>query len=314
MASLYITRRIRTFLIFGIIIASLIIAFSKSKILNSFFKSEKTEIASSPEESAKQFESYMYYTKIDFKFVAEDIREKDNEVNRILKNTNFNEIYSKSTKNNNITKIIQLPIESYRDVMNRLKQLSDLEFAELKKSEETASIEQLRKRLQEEENNKKQIRTEQYINEEKRWEDLKKKDDIIASLNNEIIEKEKSQKYVLAKVDISRILSGDVGIAKSLKIFGITFIESLVFITIGLFVCYLIIIGLTRLFVILGIKTRSVSSSRYGRYGGYGSSSYGYGDYNYGYGEKRIKRKYIRKPKHKDKNSEPDKNHKTDAK
>lgn len=314
MASLYITRRIRALLIFVIIMASLIIAFSKSKILNSFFRSEKTEIASSPEELAKQFESYMYYTKIDFKFVTEDIREKDNEVNRILKNTNFNEIYSKSTKNNNITKIIQLPIESYRNVMNKLKQLPDLEFAELKKSEETASIEQLRKRLQEEENNKKQIRTEQYSNEEKRWEDLKKKDDIIASLNNEIIEKEKSQKYVLAKIDISRILSGDIGIAKSLKIFGITFIESSVFITIGLFVCYLIIIGLTRLFVILGIKTRSGSSSRYGKYGGYGSSSYGYGDYNYGYGEKRIKRKYIRKPMHKDKNSEPDKNHKTDAK
>ena len=313
MASLYITRRIRTFLIFGIIIASLIIAFNRSKILKAFFKPEKTTIASVPEEAIEQFESYMYYTKIDFKFIAEDIREKNNEVNRILRNTNFNEIYSKSTKNN-ITKIIQLPIDSYRNVMSKLKQLPDLEFAELKKSEETASIEQLRKRLQEEENNKKQIRTEQYINEEKRWEDLKKKDDIIASLNNEIMEKEKSQKYVLAKIDISRILSGDVGIAKSLKIFGITFIESFVFITIGLFVCYLIIIGLTRLFVILGIKTRSGSSSRYGRYGEYGSSSYGYGDYNYGYGEKRIKRKYIRKPKHKDKDSESDESNKTDAK
>ncbi|MEA3475438.1 MAG: hypothetical protein U9R23_03210 [Candidatus Cloacimonadota bacterium] len=312
MASLYITRRIRTLLIFVVIMASLIIAFSRSKILKTFFKPEKTTIASTPEEATEQFESYMYYTKIDFKFVTEDIREKDNEVSRILKNTDFNEIYSKSTKNNNITKIIQLPIDSYRNVMNKLKQLPDLEFAELKKSEETASIEQLRKRLQEEENNKRQIRTEQYINEEKRWEDLKKKDDIIASLNNEIIEKEKSQKYVLAKIDISKILSGDVG--KSLEIFGITFIESLVFITIGLFVCYLIIIGLTRLFVILGIKTRYGSSSRYGQYGRYGSSSYGYGDYNYGYGEKRIKRKYIRKPKQKDKNSEPDKNHKTDAK
>jgi len=290
-----------------------IIAFNRSKILKAFLKPEKTTIASAPEEATEKFESYMYYTKIDFKFVTEDIREKNNEVNRILRNTNFNEIYSKSTKNN-ITKIIQLPIDSYRNVMSKLKQLPDLEFAELKKSEETTSIEQLRKRLQEEENNKKQIRTEQYINEAKRWEDLKKKDDIIASLNNEIMEKEKSQKYVLAKIDISRILSGDVGIAKSLKIFGITFIESFVFITIGLFVCYLIIIGLTRLFVILGIKTRSGSSSRYGRYVGYGSSSYGYGDYNYGYGEKRIKRKYIRKPKHKDKDSESDESNKTDAK
>lgn len=314
MASLYITRRIRTLLIFVIIMASIIIAFNRSKILKAFLKPEKTAIASAPEEATEQFESYIYYTKIDFKFVTEDIREKDNEVSRILKNINFDEIYSKSTKNNNITKIIQLPIDSYRNVMNKLKQLPDLEFAELKKSEEAASIEQLRKRLQEEENNKKQIRTEQYINEEKRWEDLKKKDDIIASLNNEIIEKEKSQKYVLAKIDISKILSGEVGITESLRIFGITFIESFVFITIGLFVCYLIIIGLTRLFVILGIKTRSGSSSRYGRYGGYGSSSYGYGDYNYGYGEKRIKRKYIRKPKHKDKNSEADESNKTDAK
>jgi len=71
---------------------------------------------------------------------------------------------------------------------------------------------------------------------------------------------------------------------------------------------------LTRVFAILGIKTRSGSSaSRYGRYskysgyggyGGYGSSSkygYGYGYGDEGYGGKRIKRKYIRKPIHKDK-------------
>lgn len=309
MASLYITRRIRSFLIFGVIIFSLLVAFSKSKILDSFLKSSKTITASSPEKAVNLFNSYNYNTKLDLRFVTNNIQEIKNELDKTIKNNKLNVVYSIS-KANNITKLIELPSSRYLDDLSTLMNSPYLVSDELIKSTEALSVEGLNIRIQDSEKEleeiKIKIKDSRTYTERENYD--KAKGELIANidtLTKELKEKEQRENYILAKIDISGILSRNVGITKSLKIFGITFFESLVFVTIALFICYLIIIGLTRIFKVLGIKTSSGSASRYGRYG---SKSYGYGDYSYsGYGEKRIKRKYIRKPMHKDEGSEPKK-------
>ena len=318
MASFYITRRIRSFLIFGIIIVSLIVAFNRSKIMDSFLKHSKTIAAKSPEKAIKIFTNYNYDTKIDLRFVTQNIQEIKNKLDEIIKNNKLNVLY-KINKGNNITKLIELPNDKYKELLSSLTASPSLVSEELIRSPEYISIDDLKRRksnienyIQELEEKRKNSRTT--YDREEAQKSIDKQTSIRDSLKALLSFKEQKGDLLLAKVDISRILSRSVGIVQSLKTFGLTFVQSFVFITIALLLCYLIILGLTRVFAILGIKTRSGSSaSRYGRYskysgyggyGGYGSSSkygYGYGYGDEGYGGKRIKRKYIRKPIHKDK-------------
>ncbi|MCK4359013.1 MAG: hypothetical protein KAW92_09765 [Candidatus Cloacimonetes bacterium] len=316
MASLYITRRIRNFLIFGIIIVSLIVAFSRSKIHNLFLKATKTVTASAPKKAINLFNNYNYDTKLDLRFVSNNIIAIKNEVNEVIRNNKLNVLYSIS-KGDNITKLVELPSDSYLELLSTLMSSPNLASDELIKSQESLSIEGLKRRIQDlerekEEINKKIIDSRTYQERENYNKAKKELIDNIVTLTRELKEKEQREHYILAKIDISRIISRNIGFTQSIKIFGITFIESLVFISIALFICYLIILGLTKIFKVLGIRTSSGSESRYGRYG---SKSYDYGDYSdSGYGEKRIKRKYIRKPIHKDEGSESEKdeNNKTD--
>jgi len=124
---------------------------------------------------------------------------------------------------------------------------------------------------------------------------LKRQNNNLDSLRQNLVDKQQQTNNVLAKIDISHFVSrGDVT-EHALVNFLKAFIISLLFISVALLAIYFIIILFTKLFTILGIKTSRGRSSRYGSGYNYGSGSrYGNGYYDYGK-KKIIKRKYIQK-------------------
>jgi hypothetical protein len=303
--ALYLTKRTKNFIMLGVIVVSVIIALRGSKILDSLLKPPQVATTAALEKGEQLFREYKYETKLDVRFVAQNIGEIKNEVDDLINNNKLNVMYS-IKKGNNVTKLVELPKDRYIELLSSLRASPDLVSDELMKSEESASVEDLKRRELDAKNYKK-ILSEKLNAARTPYErentqiSLDKQNNIIDSLNAILKLKAQREDYILAKIDISGIEPKGSGGAKSFQTFALTFIESFVFITIALLICYLLIAGLSRLFVVLGIKTR------HGTDGRYGSGAYGYGDYSYGgYGERRIKRKYIRKPKPEDEKPESD--------
>ncbi|MBC8525925.1 MAG: hypothetical protein ISS28_00475 [Candidatus Cloacimonetes bacterium] len=302
MVSLYLTRRIKNLLIIGVVFVSLVFALKLSNFME-VVRKPSNDMGSSPEKAEKLFNDFNYDTKLKLKFVSKDIQEIKNNVNKILSNNNLNVLYSIRT-GSNITKLVELPSKNYKELLSPIMNLPSLVSDELIKSPESVSIEGLKRRLQIAEKKRQEIQ-ERIANS--RTYDVrlmnaqKKLDETIDALSKELEEKEERENYILAKIDISNVvLKGDI-VKSSFRTFIGTFFLSIIVISVALVIIYFFIVGFTKLFAILGIKTRHGSS----KYGSYASGKYGYGRYYSGYGgEKRIKRKYIRRPAHKEKDSE----------
>ncbi|MBN2017192.1 MAG: hypothetical protein JW794_03540 [Candidatus Cloacimonetes bacterium] len=304
MASLYLSRRIKNFIMLGIIIVAFIIAFNKSDIINAFLKPSDV-MGHAPKKAQEMFQHSKYDTKVELNYITPEIKDLKNEIDDCIIENDLNTIYSKISSNN-LTKLIEIPRDKYKSIIISLRDHEELSSDELVQSAESASAEFLNQRIKDEEKVKEKIlndlsQVRSVYETESLQENLQRQSNILDSLRQTLAERKQHMNNVLAKIEVSHFVSRTDVTESALKTFLITFAVSLLFISIGLFVIYFILILFTKLFSVLGIKTTHGQPSRYsgysgyGGYGRYGSSSYGHG-YDYG-NRKKIKRKYIRKPK-----------------
>jgi len=291
MAALYITRRIKNIIMIGVVVVALIIAFNKSQIINAFLKPSDI-MGQTPKKSEEMFEQSKHDTKIELKYVSKDIKEIKRAVDNVIITNDLNTLYSKSSSNN-IAKLVEIPRDDYKKIIASLRDHEELKSDELVQSAESAPIESLKQRIKDEEKVKEKLLNDlsqmrSVYETESLQQNLKRQNDTLDSLRQSLSAKQQQINNVLAKIDISHFVSRADVTEYAFKSFLTTFVISLLFISVALFVIYFIIILFTKVFSLLGIKTTKGKTSRYG-------SSYGYG-YDYG-SKKKIKRKYIRKPR-----------------
>lgn len=291
MAKVYVSKNVRSLLIIGVIVVSLIISIGRSGILDSV-SSSKDEIPSSFSEKGDElFQSYNYAMKLELKFAAPDVSEIKNKVDQMATDSENRILYSIS-EGNTTTELIELPIDNYNEVIAPLRQLPGLVSDQLIRANSELPIEDIQARIQDEERLKQKI-LDDISNSESPYEldalrtRLSRQNGLIDSLKNVVAERERGGKCLLAKIDIFKS-APPTPVSGKVQNLLIYFIGSVIVLTLLLVICYLIILGFTKLFQVLGVRTTH-GSSGYHSYG-----KYGYGDY--GYGERRIKRKYIKKP------------------
>lgn len=294
--SFYISRKVKNFIVLGVVLGALIIAFNKSKIVDAFLKPSDV-MGKTPKRAEELFQKSKYDTKIELHYVTPDITKIKRAVEDIIVENELHTIYSK-TASNNMTKLVEIPREKYKEIISSLRDYGQLESDELVQSSEAAPIDALKQRIKDEDKVKEKIlsdleQTRSVYETENLQGNLKRQNDTLDSLRQTLAATEQQINNVLAKVDVSHFISrGDVT-DHAFKTFVITFGLSFLFISVALLVIYFAILLFGKVFDVIGIKTMH-GSSRYGsRYG-----SYGYG-YDYG-ARKKVKRKYIRKPQHKD--------------
>ncbi len=293
MATFYITRRIKNVIMIGVVIVALIIAFNKSQIINTFLKPSDI-MGQTPKKAEEMFEQSKYDTKIELKYITKDMKEIKRAVDDIIITNDLNTIYSRSSSNN-IAKLVEIPRDDYKEIITSLRDHEELKSDELVQSAESAPIESLKQRIKDEEKVKEKLLNDlsqmrSVYETESLQKNLKRQNDNLDSLRQSLTAKQQQTNNVLAKIDISHFVSRADVTQYAFKSFLATFVISLLFISVALFVIYFIIILFTKLFTVLGIKTTHGKPSRYSS-----GSSYGYG-YDYG-SKKKIKRKYIRKPR-----------------
>ncbi|MEA2103145.1 MAG: hypothetical protein U9P79_00680 [Candidatus Cloacimonadota bacterium] len=309
MTLLSISRRMKNILLLGAIFISLIIAFNKSNIVDAFLRPKDVK-SESPKRALTLFESNEYNQKIELEFVTQDISSFKQTINKIIIENNLNSIYSSAKTNKNICKLLEIPQDKYSEILAPLLTSNDLTSEELVQAPDFLTISDIEDRIKTAEKLKKRM-----LEDNKSSSSLSYKDQDITELQQQIEDQEnriedlksllqqKKNKsgVMLAKIDVSNIVYKSSIIKIAINSFGITFFISLIFITLSLIVIYLILVGFAKLLRILGIRTTSGGGSSYGsRYGGY-SSYGGYGGYGgYSSGRKKIKRKYIRKDKSKE--------------
>lgn len=286
MARVYVSKNVRSILIIGVIVVSLIISIGRSGILESPSKGEVPPAFS--EKADEIFQSYNYAMKLELKFVAPNVSEIKNKLNQIVQDSETTILYSLS-EGNAATNIIELPIESYNTAIAPIRELPGLVSDQLLRSNIELPIEDIQRRIKDEEALKQKIlndisRSASPYELDALKTRLSQQNSLIDSLKSVVAERERGGKYLLAKIDIIKN-APPTPVSGKVKSLLLNFIGSIIVLTLILVICYVIILGFIKLFQVLGIRTAHGSS---------GYRSYGYGDY--GYGERRIKRKYIKKP------------------
>ena len=293
MAAFYISGRIKNIIMIGVVIVALIIAFNKSKIVNAFLKPSDI-MGQTPKRAEEMFRNSKYDTKIELKYTTKDMNEIKRAVDDVIVSNDLNTIYSKSSSNN-VSKLVEIPRDDYKEIITSLRAHEELKSDELVQSTESAPIESLKQRINDEEKVKEKIladlsQVRSVYETESLQLNLKRQNNTLDSLRQSLTAKQQQINNVLAKIDISHFVSRADVTEHAFKSFLATFVISLLFISVALFVIYFIILLFTKLFSVMGIKTTHGQPSRYGS-----GSSYGYG-YDYG-SRKKIKRKYIRRPR-----------------
>ena len=315
MAALYITRRIKNIIMIGVVVVALIIAFNKSQIINTFLKPSDI-MGQTPKEAIELFEESKYNTKLELQYTSANMQKIKQEIVDLVLEHDLKIKYSKFSSNNS-TWLIEIPRNMYKQIIDKLRNHDELTMEELVQIDDQLLSESVEERIKDNEK-RKEILNEGFKNartaydQENYNQNIMKTERIIDSLKTVLQDQEKFSKNIYTKLDISHFVSRADVTEYAFKSFLLTFVISLLFISVALFVIYFIIILFTKTFTVLGIKTSHGRGSRYGSGYNYGSgSSYGYG-YDYG-SKKKIKRKYIRRPRseegesseeHKDKDSE----------
>jgi len=300
MAALSISRRIKNFIMLGIIVLSFIIAFNKSKIVDAFLKPSDI-MGRTPKEAIELFEESKYNTKLELQYISANMQEIKQEIADMVLEYDL-EIGYYSFLTNNSTWLIEIPRDKYKQIIDKLRNYDELKMEELVQIDDQLLTESVEERIKDNEK-RKEILDEGFKNartaydQENYNQNIIKIQRIIDSLKTVLQDQEKFSKNIYTKLDISKIVSPADVTERAFKSFLTTFVISLLFISAALFLIYFIIILFTKLFSVLGIKTSHGRGSRNGSGYNYGSgSSYGYGYYDYGK-RKKIKRKYIRKPR-----------------
>ncbi len=293
MAALYITGRIKNILMIGVVVVALIIAFNKSQIINSFLKPSDI-MGHSPKEANEIFEKSKYNSKLELQYVSSDMKELKQQIGDLFFENDLKITYSKFSSNNS-TWLIEVPMDSYKELISQLRNYDELNLEELVQIDDDILTESLEERINDNEK-RLEFLDEDYKNARTAYDkenynhNIIRTEKIIDSLKTVLRDQEKYSKNIYTKIDISHFVSRADVTQHAFKSFLTTFVISLLFISVALFVIYFIIILFTKLFSVLGIKTTRGKPSRYGS-----GSNYGYG-YDYG-SKKKIKRKYIRKPR-----------------
>ncbi len=293
MADFYITRRIKNIIMIGVVVVALIIAFNKSQIINKFL--EPSDIMGlSPKEAIELFEESKYNTKLELQYISANMQKIKQEIADMVLEYDLKIRYSKFSSNNS-TWLIEIPRDKYKQIIDKLRNYDELTMEELVQIDDQLLTESVEERIKDNEKRKK-ILDEGFKNartvydQENYNQNIIKTQRIIDSLKTVLQDQEKFSKNIYTKLDISHFVSRADVTQYAFKSFLATFVISLLFVSVALFVIYFIILLFTKLFTVLGIKTTHGKTSRYGS-----GSNYGYG-YDYG-SKKKIKRKYIRKPR-----------------
>ena len=252
-----------------------------------------------PKEAIELFENSKYNTKLELQYISSEkkkVTKVTSEIASIISENDLEETYFISTDtDNNCTWLIEIPRDKYKELIGKLRNYQELNQEKLVQIDDQLLSESVEERIKDNEK-RKEILNEGFKNartaydQENYNQNIIKIERIIDSLETVLRDQEKFSKNIYAKIDISHFVSRADATERAFKSFLTTFVISLLFISAALFVIYFIIILFTKLFSVLGIKTSHGQSSRYGS-----GSSYGYG-YDYG-SKKKIKRKYIRKPR-----------------
>ena len=296
MAALYISRRIKNVIMIGVVIIALIIAFNKSKIVNAFLKPSDI-MGQVPKEATELFEKSKYNSKLKLQYISSNMKEIKPQISDILLENDLKISYSKFSSNNS-TWLVEIPVVNYKELIGKLRNYKELNLEELVQIDDETLTESTEDRIRD---NKERLEflDEGFKNARTAYDqenynhNIIRTEKIIDSLKTVLRDKEKFSKNIYTKIDISHFVSRADVTEHAFKSFLTTFVISLLFISVALFVIYFIIILFTKLFSVLGIKTTHGQPSRYSS-----GSSYGYG-YDYG-SKKKIKRKYIRKPRSKE--------------
>ena len=293
MASIYLSRRIKNIIMIGVVVVALIIAFNKSKIINAFLKPSDV-MGHAPKEATELFEESKYNSKLKLQYIAPNVKEIKSEIFDILSENKLRITYSKSSSNNS-TWLVEIPADNYEKIIGKLRDIKEPNQEELVQIDDQLLSESIEERIKDNER-RKEILNEGFKNARTAYDqenynrNILKAERIIDSLKTVLRDQEKFSQNIYAKIDISHFVSKADVTEHAFKTFLITFLISILFISVALFVIYFLIVLFSKLFTVLGIKTTHGQPSRYGS-----GSSYGYG-YDYG-SRKKIKRKYIRKPR-----------------
>jgi len=296
MAALSISRRFKNVIMIGVVIIALIIAFNKSKIVNAFLKPSDI-MGQVPKEATELFEKSKYNSNLKLQYLAPDMDGITSQISDILSENNLT-IPNYYFGNNNSTWLVEIPDDSYNKIIKELRNYKELNQEKFVQKDDKLLFESIEERIKDHEK-RKEILNEGFKNARTAYDqdnynkNILKTEKIIDSLKIVQRDQKKFSNNIYAEIEVSKFVSRADVTEHAFKSFLTTFVISLLFISVALFVIYFIIILFTKLFSVLGIKTTHGQPSRYSS-----GSSYGYG-YDYG-SKKKIKRKYIRKPRSKE--------------
>ena len=273
-----IRKEMKLVLIVGTILFSLFLGIKRSN-LDKIFVPADVEIDSS--EANDIFENSLNNNKIKFEYQVEDITEINTSLSDISIKENTITLYSEIKNNYNLT-VLEVPAEISDEVLFKLRYIAGLNNENIQRAGMVKVNTDLKENL-----NNNQIakeRIQNLINESvspERITSFRSQLDVIQAKIDSLSIQEDIQKHN-AEFDIImltavRVFNGAAALRRSMSIFMLTTIASLILLIIGLIISYYIIVLLHKLMLVLGIRT---SRS--------GSSNYNYNQKGYGRKVKRI--------------------------
>ncbi|MBC8313006.1 MAG: hypothetical protein H8E33_02010 [Candidatus Cloacimonetes bacterium] len=314
---IYVGKRGRIIIVLVILFASLIIAFSRSNIIDVIKSPSKIIYGCQPEEAENLFEKLTFSSKFTLEYVTQNLKDALKFVDKNEFNINENNLYYKTT-DDNISILLKTSKEDLSKLKSKFKTLSDLNLKSERmiRNVEEFFIEDLKIKINDEENYKKtinaKIRSSRNPTDLGEYhEKLCEQNEILSLLKCELDNREKRKDYILTKINISKVFIKTSSLTKAIETFMKTFILGVVVTSALLILCNFIIAGLLKLFSLIGIRSSRLSSRYGGKYGGYGGKYGGYGSYG-GYGKKIVKRKYKDKSESESDDSESDEKSKSE--
>ena len=290
-----LSRRTQYFIVFLIFGISVGIGLKKSNLM------KQTTVSLDTSNANKIFKEEKNFKKVQMVYNTNKESDIIPQIEKILNNENITVKFSEM-KGNYYTKIFEFPNAVYNDISNKLRQIKGLSqenFQANENAEFDINIDEHLKNNKfliektKEDISKRRTRSTEKLNDSNRL--LKKLQTEIDSLNDIRKRQKRNKDYTLVFLTV---IQNDktTSVSYKMKVFvKVTFISLLLFI-LGLILFYLFIILITKLMVVMGIKTlKDRGGSSYSKYyrGSYGGSS-GYSRY---YRPYRNKRKRIRKEK-----------------
>jgi hypothetical protein len=276
-----IRKEMKLVLIVFIILFSIYLGIKRSNLDKVFVQ---TDVKIDQSSANDIFENSYNYNKIKFEYLSEDLNEIRTLFTQINETEDLSIMYS-DIKTNHVLVVLDIPVEATEALLPELRNVAGLSNENIQRSGIIMENTDLKENL-----NNNQIaktRIQNLINQSvspDRIQRFRNQLDIVqAKIDSLSIQKDiqkHNADYDIILLSAIKSTNGNSALRKSMQVFLVTSIASLLLLIIALLICYYIFVLMNKLMLVLGIRTTRGSSSNY--------------NYNYnkkGY-ERKIKRIY----------------------